>query len=100
MRGYLGSSARSGAGGGNGDASGGGSKGGNNRGGNRSNHNKGGDGAKGGNKTRGRRRRPDSEEFGTFTENDIIRKDELEKNKNLPPQRTEEHAGSRTGSTG
>ena len=90
MRGYLGSSARSGAGGGNnnGDANnggggGGGGKGGN-RGGNRSNHhNKGGDGSKGGNKSRGRRRRPDTEEFGSFTENDIIRKDELEKNKNL-----------------
>ncbi len=96
MRGYLGNSARSGGGssssgnsgsgnkqGGGGSTGGGSGGGGGNRGSN-NNRGKGGGDNRGGNKNRNhRRRRPDSEEMGTFTEADIIRKDELAKNKNL-----------------
>ena len=75
MRGYLGNQARSrsGGGGGNKGGTGGGNKGGGNKGG----------GKGGGNKNRNRRRRQDNEEFGTFTEADIVSKEELEKDKNL-----------------
>jgi transcription termination factor Rho len=92
VRGYLGNSARSGGGNG-GNAAGGNASGGNTGGGNAGGGNAGGgnrgprkqnDGGKGGNKNRSRgRRRPENEEVGTFTENDIIRKEELDKNKNL-----------------
>jgi len=98
VRGYLGNSARSGGGnaadGGN-NAKSGNTAGANTAGGNTAGGNTGGrggrskgdgsksDGGKGGNKNRSRRRRPENEEVGTFTENDIIRKDELDKNKNL-----------------
>jgi len=75
VRGYLGNQARSrsGGGGGNKGGTGGGNKGGGNKGG----------GKGGGNKNRNRRRRQDNEEFGTFTEADIVSKEELEKDKNL-----------------
>ena len=77
MRGYLGNSARSRSGGGNGNKQGGG---GNKQGGGGNSNRQGGGG---GNKNRNRRRRQEHEEIGAFTEDDIIRKEELEKDKNL-----------------
>jgi len=77
VRGYLGNSARSRSGGGNGNKQGGG---GNKQGGGGNSNRQGGGG---GNKNRNRRRRQEHEEIGAFTEDDIIRKEELEKDKNL-----------------
>jgi len=84
VRGYLGNSARSRSGGGNGNKQGGGGNkqggGGNKQGGGGNSNRQGGGG---GNKNRNRRRRQEHEEIGAFTEDDIIRKEELEKDKNL-----------------